>query len=339
MKSRLCFPPMGASLCLVLTSVLGACTSGETADVTSKEDDENSDGPGVAAGSGGKGGKEDPTPGGGGTSPNAQRVFPGGRLAAVSLTYDDGLDGQLKYAIPALEERGLRATFFLSSFEGVDHFWSLPNLTDPLNLRHAAWSSVGETHEIGGHTVNHPCDSNGNPDFRPGAYDSARMAEELDDSLLRLARLGAAHPVSFAYPCSSDLGGIAGGQSMRPLVDARFLFARTSAVGVNLPSAFAAHSIAQKFGDTDKMSGATLIAFVDEAIEKGGWAVFTFHGIGPEVQSCPDLISFDLDVCALNYLTTENEAHEELLDYLVQKSDIVFTAPMGEVAASLSQVP
>lgn len=319
-----------------------ACSSG-TEDEGSGDDQQNdadgdadADEPSPSGGTGNGDGDGDTATGSGGTS-GALFSFPGGRRAAVSLTYDDGLDSQLKYALPALAERGLRATFFLASFEGVDHFWSLPNQTDPLNARHEAWTTVGQTHELGGHTVNHPCESNGNPNYRPSAYDSEKMALELDDSLARLARLGATNPASFAYPCHGDVLGISGGESYMPLVNERFLYARTSAVGVNLEEGFEPHHIKQKFGDTSMTSGAELIAYVDEAITSGGWAVFTFHGIGPEVPSCPDLATLDLDSCALSYLSTETDSHEALLDYLVQKSDVVLTAPFGEVAAHLSE--
>src|SRR6185437_9409438 len=40
--------------------------------------------------------------------------WPDGARAAVSLTYDDGLDSQLDHALPALEAAGLKATFFLT---------------------------------------------------------------------------------------------------------------------------------------------------------------------------------------------------------------------------------
>ncbi|MDT7892902.1 MAG: polysaccharide deacetylase family protein, partial [Armatimonadota bacterium] len=40
--------------------------------------------------------------------------FPKGCRAAVSLTFDDGLKSQLEVAVPLLNDRGLRATFYLN---------------------------------------------------------------------------------------------------------------------------------------------------------------------------------------------------------------------------------
>ncbi len=51
------------------------------------------------------------------------------------------------------------------------------------------------------------------------------------------------------------------------------------------------------------VTGAQLIARVEEAAAKGTMANFTFHGIGGD------------------YLTVSNEAHEELLDYLAAHRD------------------
>ncbi len=41
-------------------------------------------------------------------------AYPNGAKGAVSLTYDDGLTSQLDHAVPQLDARGLKATFFLS---------------------------------------------------------------------------------------------------------------------------------------------------------------------------------------------------------------------------------
>jgi hypothetical protein len=43
-----------------------------------------------------------------------QFAWPEGCQAAISLTFDDGLRSQLEIAIPRLEERGLRGTFYLN---------------------------------------------------------------------------------------------------------------------------------------------------------------------------------------------------------------------------------
>jgi len=323
-------------LCGCSSSTNGAPPSGtgaEQGDGDGDGDAASSGGQQSAAGGTGTGGAGE----GSGGNQGGDSAWPEGRLAAVSLTYDDGLDGQLKHAVPALDSRGIKGTFFLASFQGVDHAWSLPNLTDPLSPRHQAWAAVKASgHELGAHTIYHPCENN-NVGFRPADYDLARMAEELDESTERLTRLGATAPLTFAYPCGGDVVGISGGESYTALVEERYLAARGSAMGVTAAESVDLHQVAQKFGDTEGASAADLIAYVDEAISQGGWAVFTFHGIGPAAEC--NINEFDLNACALNYLTTEDADHQALLDYLMQKQEQVWTAPFGEVAAHLSALP
>jgi hypothetical protein len=263
-------------------------------------------------------------------------AWPDGKVAAVSLTYDDGLDGQLKYALPQLDAAGLKGTFFLASFQGVPHNWALPNTTDPLNARHQAWQAVlAGGHELAGHTVYHPCDNN-NQGYRPEDYDMAKMGSELDDSLARLMRLGAPMPLTFAFPCGGDHRGIGpAGSSMSyaPLVAERFLAARVSDSAVADPASVDLQTVSQ-FGTTDA-TGPELTGHIDDAITAGGWVVFTFHGIGPEDTSC-NVNVFDLDACALNYLTTPADSHQALVDYLVSKQSQVWVAPFKEVAQHIA---
>ena len=71
--------------------------------------------------------------------------WPKGRRAAISLTYDDGLANHLQVVGPQLESRGLRATFYVPLKEGI--------LTTSLDWRKLA----ARGHELGNHTVFHPC--------------------------------------------------------------------------------------------------------------------------------------------------------------------------------------
>lgn len=107
---------------------------------------------------------------------------------AVSLTYDDGLPSQLDVAVPALERRGLRGTFYVT--------WD--NIADRLG----EWEKLPASgHELGAHTMHHPCnigplgtDAFADREFRP-----------LEAWLDRAAGPGRAR--DFAYPCDvTDLG-------------------------------------------------------------------------------------------------------------------------------------
>jgi sialate O-acetylesterase len=265
-------------------------------------------------------------------------MFEGGAIAAVSLTYDDGLDPHLAIVQPALEAAGLRGTFFLSNFEGVEHDWALPSVALPLEEllpRHLAWQAAGKKgHEIAGHTVNHPCnDANKAPNYKLTSYTMDRMAKELDDSLARMARLGATPPLTFAYPCASDKAGIGpAGEDYSPLVATRFFAARVSVGGIADPNVVDLLHVPQR--DTGGKTGDELKKMVDDAIAAKGWLVLLFHGVGSEA-TCNGSLVYAPSTCMINYLTTSTEAHAALVQYLTEKKAEVWTAPFGVVATKI----
>lgn len=276
------------------------------------------------------------TGGAGGPSGGAAAgLFAGGAIAAVSLTYDDGLDPHLAIVQPALEAAGFRGTFFLSNFEGVEHDWALPSVAAPLKAllpRHLAWQAARERgHELAGHTVNHPCDDPAKaPNYKLVDYTMARMASELDESLARLARLGATAPLTFAYPCASDKKGIGPtGEDFSPLVAARFFAARVSVSGIADAAAVDLLHVPEL--DTGGKTADQLKKMVDDAIAAKGWLVLLFHGVGSDA-TCNGSLVYAPDECMINYLTTSTEAHAALVQYLVDKKDQVWTAPFGAVA-------
>jgi peptidoglycan-N-acetylglucosamine deacetylase len=276
------------------------------------------------------------TAGGGNGGP---LMFDGGAVAAVSLTYDDGLDPHLATVQPALEQAGFRGTFFISNFEGVEHDWALPSVKAPLpalSARHQAWlAAAGKGHEIAGHTVNHPCDAAGKaPGFKLVDYDLARMQAELDESLLRMARIGGKQPFTFAYPCASDKKGLGAAKvDYSPLVAERFVAARVSDAGIADPSKVDLLHVPQL--DTGGKTGDQLKKMVDDAIAAKGWLVLLFHGVGTEQASCPGNLTYAPQTCMINYLTTSTAAHAALVDYLASKKAQVWTAPFGTVAARI----
>lgn len=271
-------------------------------------------------------------------APGGHFELEGGALAAVTLTYDDGLDPHLATVQPQLEAAGLRGTFFLSNFEGSDHRWALPNANpaQALTPRHLAWQQAGQKgHELASHTVNHPCNSATKaPNYKLTDYDLPRMEAELDDSLLRLMRLGATAPMTFAYPCSSDSVGLgAAGVDYSPLVAPRFFAARVSTSGIADPASVDLLHVPQR--DAGKKSGDELKAMVDEAIAARGWLVLLFHGVGENVDqddSCPGDLVYAPQTCMINYLKTSTAAHAALVAYLAEKKPQVWTATFKEVA-------
>src|SRR5260221_8876661 len=72
--------------------------------------------------------------------------WPGAARAAISLTYDDGLNTQLDNAVPELDRHSFKATFFLTE----------TNIREGRRL--AEWVALAAAgHEVANHTVTHPC--------------------------------------------------------------------------------------------------------------------------------------------------------------------------------------
>jgi peptidoglycan/xylan/chitin deacetylase (PgdA/CDA1 family) len=180
-------------------------------------------------------------------------VWPNGAQAAVSLTYDDGLASQVKYAVPVLDQRGIKATFFLSG----------ANLSEFAPL-------VKSGHELGAHTVRHPC----NAALR--ALGPAEMSKELDESRDAVSALGQSGKLSFAYPCGQTQ--MANHESYVPLVRERFGAARGVAGVVARPESLDLFNVPALFPN-ESSDGSDVLELVERARQSRGWAVIGVHGV------------------------------------------------------------
>jgi len=77
---------------------------------------------------------------------SAAEQWPRGNKIAISLSYDDALNSQLDNALPALNLRGLKASFYI-----------VP-LYDGFKYRIEEWKKLAEQgHELGNHSLFHAC--------------------------------------------------------------------------------------------------------------------------------------------------------------------------------------
>src|SRR5438270_13927441 len=73
--------------------------------------------------------------------------WPDGIRAAVTLTFDDARPSQLQRRLPIRDRHGVRATFYVGP--------------DAVETRLDSWRRALESgHEIGGHSLTHPCSGN-----------------------------------------------------------------------------------------------------------------------------------------------------------------------------------
>lgn len=234
-----------------------------------------------------------------------------GKECAVVLTYDDSLNEHLDYVVPALNEVGLKGTFYI-----------IGN-SECFQKRKSEWSAAAKTgHELGNHTLMHPCANTPNrkvklpPEKDLNNYSLRQVIAEINLTNSLLEELDGRNSRTFAFPCGQKK---VNDTLFYPYVKEGFLAARgvkrklTSLKNVDLDNINACGMKGH--------SSKEMIALVDEAIEQKKLLVFLFHGVG---GGSP--------------LNVTQEAHKELLGYLKKKDSDIWVAPMVEVASFIEEL-
>lgn len=234
-------------------------------------------------------------------------AWPQGEKAAVSLTFDDGMRSQREIGVPLLNRYGVRGTFYV-------------NPRDDYAEMLDGWRPAVEAgHEIGNHTVNHPCSKNFTfiSEFGRRALEDMNFDDigwELAETNRRLTDvLGDRGAVSFAYPCYQPfVGRGATRQSYVPVVLEHCVAGRGRGEQSNDPCYCDLGYVWS--WPCERLTAATMIGIVEQAIAQNRWAILTFHGIheGHLSVSEGDLA----DLCA----------------HLQRSSERVWCAPVAEVA-------
>jgi peptidoglycan-N-acetylglucosamine deacetylase len=198
-------------------------------------------------------------------------TWPGGKRAALTLTFDDARATQIDHGLPILDAHGLKATFYVS--------------LGPMRSRLEEWrAAFANGHEVGNHTVSHPC--SGNFAFsRHNAledYTLDRIEEEITGANREIESLLGVKPATFAYPCGQTYVGR--GENLNsyiPLVARHFLAGRGfNGESANHPAVCdLAHLLSTS---ADRVSWEELRPWLDSAVEQGDWLILTAHEVGPE---------------------------------------------------------
>jgi peptidoglycan/xylan/chitin deacetylase (PgdA/CDA1 family) len=230
------------------------------------------------------------------TPASAQTVWPKGKTAAIVLTYDDALASQLDIAIPQLDAAHFKGTFFLTG-----------RLKPPAMTRWQRAQRRG--HELGNHSVNHPCpramlaDRN---DHHADDYSIERMLDEIASMNTTLAAIDGRESRTYSVPCSQMLVG--GQDYTAALRDAKLVkYARTGGDAwksvIASPATLDVFQI-PSYGPVDKPPAAELIAYIERVRAARGLGVLQFHGVGGD------------------YLEVTAEAHAALLLHLRKSPDV-----------------
>jgi peptidoglycan-N-acetylglucosamine deacetylase len=214
----------------------------------------------------------------------AQQSFkwPPGKRAAISLSFDDARLSQIDYGIALLEKYGIKATFFVSPAS--------------VKERLPGWKkAVALGHEIGNHSMTHPCTANYEFSAHNALEDKtlATMAKELDDANAEVERLLGVKPATFAYPCGQKfVGRGVDVRSYVPLVAARFLAGRGFLdEAATDPSVC---DLAQTMGvGFDALTSKQIMDLVADAKKGARWLIFVGHEIGKPVGQTTDIVALE----------------------------------------------
>lgn len=224
-------------------------------------------------------------------TPGAQFKWPDGKKAAVVFTYDDGLDCHLDVAIPQLDEFGLKGTFYCTGSSQ-----SLYNRTED-------WRTIANNgHELGNHTLFHPCDGAKfdwvKPEYDLNKYTVEQLLVELRTANTLLKAIDGKNKRSFGFTCSNY---IAGGEDFTDEIIKMFGVARCDGP---IPLTMKDYETfkAPSWGVLEP-TAKELIAYVEEAKENGTIAVFMFHSVGG------------------GYLNVGAEEHRKLLQYIKENKN------------------
>ncbi|GGD18993.1 chitooligosaccharide deacetylase [Aquisalinus flavus] len=231
-------------------------------------------------------------------------TWPDGRKAAIALTYDDALDTHLDVALPALDARALKGTFFVT----VGSY--------PFTARFEEWRALtGAGHELANHTLFHPCTGGPGRDWVMAdrdlaTYTAGRFVDELALTNRILEALDGESVRTYAYTCGdTEAGGESIIEALAPYaIAARTVRQETPVDGNGLPDTYLIGTYAE--GDP---TGAQLIAYAERILAEGTVGTYLFHDIEGE------------------HLSVTAQAHGELLDWLVDHEDEIWVTTFREI--------
>lgn len=233
--------------------------------------------------------------------------WPEGKQVAISLTFDDGRNSQVDGGTALLDRHGAKATFYV--------------VPSAVERRLDGWKkAVAAGHEIGSHSLNHPCTGNFTWSRNKALEDYTldKMRAELDESNLRINRLLGVRAESFAYPCGQkSVGRSREARSYIPVVADLYLTGRGWLDETPNDPGFC--DLSQLTGvEMDGKEFDQILPLIQKARENGSWLVLAGHDIGKDGPQ-----------------TTRISMLEKLLPYANDPANKIWLAPVGTVAKYL----
>lgn len=213
-----------------------------------------------------------------------ENAWPQGNKVAISISYDDALNSQLDNALPALNQRGLKASFYV-----------VP-LSEAFKNRLDEWRQLAKQgHELGNHTLFHACQkSKPGRDWVPPSNDLDNrpvlaMVNEVTVANTLLTAMDGETVHTLTPPCSDQMAK-----------DGNYVEAvRDQFIGIkgNEDPTFAV-----LLAPSD-ITANQIIDFIEKQPKNIKLINVLFHGIGAD------------------HLVTSTAEHAKFLDYLVANKD------------------
>jgi peptidoglycan/xylan/chitin deacetylase (PgdA/CDA1 family) len=235
---------------------------------------------------------------------SAAFAWPEGKRAAISLSFDDARESQVIVGTSLLDKYGVKATFYVvpSSMEKQLDGWK---------------KAVANGHEIGNHTLTHPCTGNfaWSRDNALENYSLKRMRNQMADCNKRIFELLHVKAEVFAYPCGQKfVGQGTHTKSYVPLVAKMFITGRGWMDEAGNDPLYC--NYAQLTGiEMDGKDFEQILPMIEDAKKTGIWLVFGGHEMGDSgVQ------------------TTRLAMLKKLIEYSQDPSNQIWIAPVGTIA-------
>ena len=231
-------------------------------------------------------------------------TWPENKKMALSLTFDDARESQVIVGTKLLDQYQIKATFFV--------------VPSAVEKQLAGWkNAVASGHEIGNHSVVHPCSGNfaWSRNKALEDYTVKKMKKELEQCNKLIEQLLQVKAEVFAYPCGQKyVGRETKTKSYVPLVSTMFIAGRgwmdeapNDPVYCNFPQLTGV--------EMDGKSFEQVLVIIEEAKKTGQWLVLAGHEMGDSGRQ-----------------TTYLEMLKRLAEYVQDPANGIWIAPMGIVA-------
>jgi len=205
------------------------------------------------------------------TGPEQKFPWPEVKKMALSLTFDDARFSQIDTGIPLLDKYGVKATFYISP-------GSMLQRSDKWRM------AVINGHDIGNHSLFHPCSGNfaWSRNRALEDYTLQKMKNELDSASTLINETLGIRPLSFAYPCGQTfIGRGINVQSYVPLIS--FMFESGRGWLNEAPNDPLFCDLAQLNGaELDGKSFEQVLKLVETAKANGYWLILAGHEMNEE---------------------------------------------------------